>query len=161
MGALVLELAGSSASTWPAIESTIAGAFVLFGADAIAQDADGVDLDLHDVTRLHPDRRIALRADAARRTRDAMLAGGHTEVWAYRFDWDEAPAMPFVRPDLLLGAAHAMEMAFAFRDTAGELDIFGVNTPFNRAGRAVLAHPGDGRCLDQLRTRRDADVAKP
>jgi para-nitrobenzyl esterase len=70
---------------------------------------------------------------------DAMLAGGHTEVWTYRFDWDEAPAVPLVRPDLLLGAAHAMEMAFVFRDTAGELDIFGVNTPFNRAGRAVLA----------------------
>ena len=70
---------------------------------------------------------------------DAMLASGHTEVWTYRFDWDEAPAVPFVRPDLLLGAAHAMEMAFVFRDTAGELDIFGVNTPFNRSGRAVLA----------------------
>ncbi|MDM0056877.1 carboxylesterase/lipase family protein [Variovorax fucosicus] len=70
---------------------------------------------------------------------DAMLAGGHTEVWTYRFDWDEAPAVPFVRPDLLLGAAHAMEMAFVFRDTAGELDIFGVNTRFNRSGRAVLA----------------------
>lgn len=70
---------------------------------------------------------------------DAMLAGGHTEVWTYRFDWDEAPAVPFVRPDLLLGAAHAMEMAFVFRDTAGELDIFGVNTPFNLRGRRVLA----------------------
>jgi para-nitrobenzyl esterase len=70
---------------------------------------------------------------------NAMLAGGHTEVWTYRFDWDEAPSVPFVRPDLLLGAAHAMEMAFVFRDTAGELDIFGVNTPFNRRGRAVFA----------------------
>ncbi|OOG37135.1 carboxylesterase/lipase family protein [Polaromonas sp. A23] len=70
---------------------------------------------------------------------DAMLAGGHTDVWTYRFDWDEAPAVPLVRPDLLLGAAHAMEMAFVFRDTAGELDIFGVNTPFNRSGRIVLA----------------------
>lgn len=70
---------------------------------------------------------------------DAMLAGGHTDVWTYRFDWDEAPAIPFVRPDLLLGAAHAMEMAFVFRDTAGELDIFGVNTPFNRSGRVMLA----------------------
>jgi para-nitrobenzyl esterase len=70
---------------------------------------------------------------------DAMLAGGHREVWTYRFDWDEAPAVPFVRPDILLGAAHGMEMAFAFRDTAGELDIFGVNTPFNRAGRLAVA----------------------
>ncbi|HSW05635.1 carboxylesterase/lipase family protein [Aquabacterium sp.] len=70
---------------------------------------------------------------------DAMLAGGHAEVWTYRFDWDEAPPIPFIRPDLLLGAAHGMEMAFVFRDTAGELDIFGVNTPFNRPGRRVLA----------------------
>ena len=70
---------------------------------------------------------------------DAMLAGGHGDVWTYRFDWDEAPAVPFVRPDILLGAAHGMEMAFAFRDTVGELDIFGVNTPFNRAGRRVVA----------------------
>jgi para-nitrobenzyl esterase len=70
---------------------------------------------------------------------DAMLAGGHREVWTYRFDWDEAPAVPFVRPDILLGAAHGMEMAFAFRDTAGELDIFGVNAPFNRAGRLAVA----------------------
>jgi para-nitrobenzyl esterase len=70
---------------------------------------------------------------------DAMLAGGHADVWTYRFDWDEAPAVPFVRPDILLGAAHGMEMAFAFRDTAGELDIFGVNTPFNRKGRLAVA----------------------
>jgi para-nitrobenzyl esterase len=70
---------------------------------------------------------------------DALLAGGHRDVWTYRFDWDEAPAIPFVRPDILLGAAHGMEMAFAFRDTAGEFDLFGVNTPFNRPGRAALA----------------------
>lgn len=70
---------------------------------------------------------------------DAMLRGGHADVWTYRFDWDEAPAIPFVRPDLLLGAAHGMEMAFTMRDTRGELDIFGVNTPFNRAGRIALA----------------------
>lgn len=69
---------------------------------------------------------------------DAMLASGHEAVWSYRFDWDEAPAIPFIRPDLLLGAAHAMEMAFVFRDEAGEFDLFQVNTPFNRRGRQVL-----------------------
>jgi len=31
------------------------------------------------------------------------------------------------------------EFHFVFRDTAGEFDIFGVNTPFNRSGRGVLA----------------------
>jgi para-nitrobenzyl esterase len=25
---------------------------------------------------------------------DALLASGHSEVWTYRFDWDEAPAVP-------------------------------------------------------------------
>ncbi|UZZ09528.1 carboxylesterase family protein [Ectopseudomonas mendocina] len=70
---------------------------------------------------------------------DAMIAGGHQDVWSYRFDWDEAPAIPFVRPDILLGAAHAMEMSFAFGDVSGEFDIFGVNTPFNKRSRCKLA----------------------
>lgn len=69
---------------------------------------------------------------------DAMLAGGHADVWTYRFDWDEAPAIPGVRPDILLGAAHAMEMPFVFRDLAGDFDLFKVFTPFNRRGRAAL-----------------------
>ncbi|MCX2863357.1 carboxylesterase family protein [Paucibacter sp. PLA-PC-4] len=80
----------------------------------------------------------AWRAHHVDRPADAMLRSGHTEVWSYRFDWDEAPALPFIRPDLLLGAAHAMEMPFVFRDEAGEFDLFQVNTPFNRAGRLQL-----------------------
>lgn len=68
----------------------------------------------------------------------AIHYSGHREVWSYRFDWDEAPAVPFIRPDLLLGAAHGMEMAFVFGDIAGEFDIFGINTPFNKKGRAQL-----------------------
>lgn len=70
---------------------------------------------------------------------DALLASGHSEIWTYRFDWDEAPAVPVLRPDLLFGAAHGMEMPFAFRDIRGELDLFKVNTPFNRTGRAAVA----------------------
>jgi para-nitrobenzyl esterase len=76
---------------------------------------------------------------------DAMLAGGHADVWTYRFDWDEAPKVPFIRPDILLGACHGMEMSFAFRDNAGEFDIFKVYTPFNRTGRKQVAQAmGDG-----------------
>ncbi|RVT47743.1 carboxylesterase/lipase family protein [Rubrivivax albus] len=78
----------------------------------------------------------ALHVDAPA---DAMLAGGHADVWTYRFDWDEAPAVPFVRPDLLLGAAHAMEMPFVFRDLAGEMDLFKVFTRGNRPGRGAVA----------------------
>ncbi len=70
---------------------------------------------------------------------DALLASGHPDVWTYRFDWDEVPAVPFIRPDLLLGAAHAMEMSFVFRDDRGEFDIFKVYTPFNRRGREQLS----------------------
>lgn len=77
----------------------------------------------------------ALHVDAVA---DAMLAGGHADVWTYRFDWDEAPRIPGLRPDLSLGAAHAMEMPFVFRDRAGRFDLFKVNTPFNRRGRLAL-----------------------
>ena len=77
----------------------------------------------------------ALHVDAIA---DAMLAGGHADVWTYRFDWDEAPRIPGLRPDLSLGAAHAMEMPFVFRDRAGMFDLFKVNTPFNRRGRMEL-----------------------
>jgi para-nitrobenzyl esterase len=76
---------------------------------------------------------------------DAILAGGHADVWTYRFDWDEAPKVPFIRPDILLGACHGLEMSFAFRDNSGEFDIFKVYTPFNRAGRKQVAQAmGDG-----------------
>lgn len=69
---------------------------------------------------------------------DALLEAGHADVWSYRFDWDEAPRIPGIRPDILLGAAHAMEMPFVFRDLAGESDGFKVFTPFNRRGREAV-----------------------
>lgn len=78
----------------------------------------------------------ALHVDAIAQ---AMLASGHEDVWTYRFDWDEAPALPWVRPDLLLGAAHAMEIAFAFHEPSEELDPFKVATPFNRRSREAMA----------------------
>jgi para-nitrobenzyl esterase len=70
---------------------------------------------------------------------NAMAAGGHLDLWTYRFDWDELLPLPFVRPDLLLGAAHGMEIAFAFHDPSEEYDIFNVATPFNRASRRMMA----------------------
>jgi para-nitrobenzyl esterase len=71
---------------------------------------------------------------------DAMLEGAHKDVWTYRFDWDEAPRIPVVRPDILLGAAHGMEMSFAFGDLNAEFDIFNVATRFNRPGRVALTN---------------------
>jgi para-nitrobenzyl esterase len=35
-------------------------------------------------------------------------------VWAYRFDWDEAPRVPWIDLGTLLGAAHAFEIPFVF-----------------------------------------------
>src|SRR6478736_2152 len=43
--------------------------------DPVLEDADLVDLDLHPVAGLHPDRRGAARADAARRAGDQHVAG--------------------------------------------------------------------------------------
>ena len=70
---------------------------------------------------------------------EAMVAGGHRDVWTYRFDWDEAPPLPYVRPDLMFGAAHGMEMPLVFRDRKGRLDLFKAGTPLNQAGRSRLS----------------------
>ncbi len=83
-----------------------------------------------------------------------MLKSGHTEVWVYRFDWDEQPDVPFIHPPRLVGAAHAVEMPFVFRDTRGEHDPLRINTKANLPGRqhvsnamadywAQFAHEGD------------------
>ncbi|MGP1274122.1 MAG: carboxylesterase/lipase family protein [Caulobacterales bacterium] len=70
-----------------------------------------------------------------------MLSGGHRDVWAYRFDWDEAGRALFVM-DLshLLGAAHAMEIPFVFNhfNFFGRLDGVIFNDD-NAAGRESLA----------------------
>ncbi|PVX73226.1 carboxylesterase/lipase family protein [Paraburkholderia unamae] len=70
---------------------------------------------------------------------DAVLAGGHADVWTYRFDWDEYPRIPVIRPDLMLGANHGLEIAFAMRDSVGEFDLFRSATKGNRAGRERVA----------------------
>lgn len=70
-----------------------------------------------------------------------MIDGGHGDVWAYRFDWDEAGTALFVM-DLshLLGAAHAMEIPFVFNhfEFFGRLDGVIFNNA-NAAGREALA----------------------
>ncbi|WDI32926.1 carboxylesterase family protein [Hyphococcus flavus] len=53
-----------------------------------------------------------------------MAAGGHNEVYAYRFDWDEGGRFMFSDLKHLLGAAHAMEIPFVFNrfQLLGRLD---------------------------------------
>lgn len=70
-----------------------------------------------------------------------MQSGGHGDVWAYRFDWDEQGRALFVM-DLshLLGAAHAVEIPFVFNhfDFFGRLDGAMFNDS-NASGREALA----------------------
>ncbi|MYM34440.1 carboxylesterase family protein [Duganella sp. FT94W] len=70
---------------------------------------------------------------------NAMLASGHDDVWVYRFDWDEQARVPLIRPDLLLGAAHVLELAFVFRDMAGEFDPFRCFSAANLPGRIEVS----------------------
>lgn len=68
-----------------------------------------------------------------------MLASGNPDVWVYRFDWDEQPAVPLIQPRILLGASHVLEMSFVFRDLEGEFDPFRSNTRSNLPGRKEVS----------------------
>ncbi|MEO5932467.1 MAG: carboxylesterase family protein, partial [Duganella sp.] len=70
---------------------------------------------------------------------NAMIASGHPDVWVYRFDWDEQPAIPLIQPRILLGAAHVLEVAFVFRDLDGEFDPFRSFTAANLPGRKEVS----------------------
>lgn len=43
-----------------------------------------------------------------------MTAGGHENVWAYRFDWDEGGSNLFLDSAEIFGAMHSMEIPFVF-----------------------------------------------
>jgi para-nitrobenzyl esterase len=79
------------------------------------------------------------QVSAALEPANAMLASGHADVWIYRFDWDEQPAVPLIQPRVLLGAAHVLEMGFVFRDLAGEFDPFRSYTEANLPGRKEVS----------------------
>ena len=46
----------------------------------------------------------------------AMTASGNNDVFTYRFDWDEEPSQFGFDLSKALGAAHGLEIAFAFND---------------------------------------------
>lgn len=54
------------------------------------------------------------RVQAVDEPLDIITAGGHADVWAYRFDWDEAGKVFVSDFAQLLGAAHAIEIPFVF-----------------------------------------------
>ena len=52
----------------------------------------------------------------------AMTASGNANVYTYRFDWDEEPDLLGMELSKVLGAAHGLEIAFAFNDFKGRFD---------------------------------------
>jgi para-nitrobenzyl esterase len=52
----------------------------------------------------------------------AMTASGNANVYTYRFDWDEEPDLLGMELSKVLGAAHGLEIAFAFNDFQGSFD---------------------------------------
>lgn len=50
-----------------------------------------------------------------------MLAAGHDQVWAYRFDWDEGGSLLGMDLGKIFGAAHAFEIPFVFN----HFDVYG------------------------------------
>lgn len=80
------------------------------------------------------------RALAVDEVAETLTEGGHEEVFAYRFDWDEGGSVAFMDLSRLLGAAHAMEIPFVFNhfEFFGRLDSALFNDE-NAQGRQAVA----------------------
>ncbi len=52
-----------------------------------------------------------------------MSKAGNKDVYAYRFDWDEEPSQGGFELSKALGAAHGLEIAFAFGDFEGGMGL--------------------------------------
>lgn len=64
----------------------------------------------------------------------AAVQARQSDIWVYRFDWDEAP-VPF---DTVYGAAHAMDLPFVFGNFGKSVVSFAFSQA-NRPGRQALA----------------------
>lgn len=74
----------------------------------------------------------------------AMVSSGWQDVYVYRFDWDDIPDDWPLRLRKLLGAAHGMEIPFAFGDVEGEADLFRTRSERNADGARELAETMSG-----------------
>lgn len=100
-------------------------------------------------TRRNPDRYAAngdlgarlWRLDGVDDAANSLIASGHTQVWAYRFDWDEGGTLLFTDTGALLGAAHTMELPFVFNDFSILYGDIGkvLFTEANAEGRQAVA----------------------
>ena len=95
---------------------------------------------------------------------DIMTAGGHEQVYAYRFDWDEGGSLlGLVDLSKSLGAAHAMEIPFVFGDFPGIFPIPRLFTSGNESGfcclnRSRLSGPRVSPLMSSIRPDRSATV---
>ena len=117
-----------------------------FGVIYTVRDADFYEADAHYQARLW-------RINAVDRPAQAMREGGHDDVWAYRFDWDEGGRIAVMDLSRLMGAAHSMEIPFVFN----HFEFFGMidRTLFNRdnaEGREALAAAMGGYWAEFART---------
>ena len=55
---------------------------------------------------------LAWRSNAVDTPADAIVNGGYSNVYAYRFDWDEQPSILGMDFSFLLGAGHGLEIPF-------------------------------------------------
>jgi para-nitrobenzyl esterase len=67
-----------------------------------------------------------------------MRRSGNEQVYAYRFDWDEEPSQFGFDLSVALGAAHGLEIAFAFNDFEGGMGL-GYIYPGNEGQYALAA----------------------
>jgi len=79
----------------------------LFWLFPILRDADRYDRDAEYSSKLW-------KVSGVDEPAAAMVAAGHTDVYAYRFDWDEQGKLLVTDLSRLLGAAHGLEIPFVF-----------------------------------------------
>ena len=104
-----------------------------FGLIPQARDPEFFDLLSSYQSRLW--RAVAVDEPAAQ-----MVAGGHRDVWTYRFDWDEGRTYFGANFGQLFGAAHGLEIPFVFGQFRflGDADKY-IFTKANANGRAALS----------------------
>lgn len=96
------------------------------------------DPDSYEAIAEYPSR--FWRALAVDELANRLVASGHENVWAYRFDWNDGGSFLVTDSGQLFGAAHSMEIPFVFNhfDFYGDLDRL-LFTAENAPGRQAIA----------------------
>jgi len=82
----------------------------------------------------------AWKARAVDEPARVMRAVQGPSVYAYRWDWDEEPRLPWLYDGgFVIGAAHGLEIPFVFGHWELGPETRSLFTPFNREGREALA----------------------